>query len=50
MRDRIRRFVDWMQRAPAALTVWFLPLLVVIYVAAWGVNKYHDLKGYIRTK
>lgn len=51
MKERIRRFVDWMQNGPALLTVWFMPALLVIFVIAWGINKYRDLtKGYIHTK
>lgn len=51
MKERIRRFVDWMQNAPSYQTVFFLPLLMVIFVIAWGINKYNDLtKGTIKTK
>lgn len=51
MKDRIRRFVDWMQNAPSYQTVFFLPVLMVIFLIAWTINKYNELtKGYINTK
>lgn len=52
MKEGIRRFVGWMQYGPAYLTVWFLPLLMAIFLIAWGINKYNEInkKGYIRTK
>lgn len=51
MKNGIRRFTDWMQHGPTILTVWFIPLLMVIFLVAWGINKYRDLtKGYIHTK
>lgn len=46
----IRRFVDWMERSPAYKTVYFVPLLMVIFLIAWGRNRINDLKGYLHTK
>lgn len=42
MRERIRRFLDWMEVSPAYLTLWFLPLVAILYVYAKLKN---TLKG-----
>lgn len=38
MRDRIRRFIDWMEVAPAYKTIWLLPLVLVLYIYAKLAN------------
>ncbi len=42
MRQLIHRFVDWMERGPMALTIFFMPILLVIAAIAAIIN---SLKG-----
>ncbi len=51
MKQLIRRFVDWMERSPAYKTIWFFPLLFVIAMIAWAINRIRESqKGYIKTQ
>jgi len=40
MRQRIRRFVDWVETGPAWQTVWFLPFIYALYIYARIVNSF----------
>jgi len=44
MRSAVHRFVDWMEAAPTYKTIWFLPLVFVLYL--YSVIK-NSLKGSI---
>jgi hypothetical protein len=43
MKIYVRRFVDWMEGGPSILTIWFLPILLII--AAYAVIKNKFTKG-----
>lgn len=39
MKDLVRMFLEWWKDAPAWKAVWFIPLVVVLYIAALMKNK-----------
>lgn len=47
MKNYIRRFVDWMEHGPSVLTIWFIPLLLLIAFVAMIVNKLNERKDII---
>ena len=38
MRRLVRRFVDWMEHGPTWQTIWFIPLLLITWLAAMIIN------------
>lgn len=42
MKALINRFINWMEVSPAYITIWFLPLVALLYVYAKIKN---TLKG-----
>jgi len=42
MRDLVRRFINWMEAAPAYQTVWFIPLMLVLWLFAKAINYQKD--------